>query len=78
MTISARIREDLRRRLKAYCEEQGCSQTDAVEQGLSLLLERRPMRKLSPAQAVRAIRRNRERFDLGRFDVKRAAAEGRD
>ena len=79
--ISARIDPHLRQALARYCADHGVSQTDAVEQGLRLLLEKPARRRsLTPAAAVEQLKRLRK--DLAKrlkgFNAERAESEGRD
>lgn len=79
--ISARITPELRQALAKYCADNGVSQTEALEQGLRLLLEKPPRRKaLTPSAAVARLKRLRKGMSkrMKGFDAERAEAEGRD
>jgi hypothetical protein len=79
--LSARIAPELRQALARYCVDHDVTQTQAVEQGLRLLLEKPARRRpLTPEAAVERLKRIEKdlRKRLEGFDADRAKSEGRD
>jgi hypothetical protein len=76
--VSARVAPELRKRLTEYCAAHGISQTQAIEEGLKLLLSQPPsVRALTPEVAVENLKRRGESIRIA-FDIDVAKAEGRD